>query len=127
MREIKFRAWDTITNTMLNWEELSSQQNNLDLATLNVSRYEDSNLKFMQYTGLKDKNGVEIFEGDIVQHHDHLEAVYGIVSWDEEEAAFTPGVGLMSENKSWLEVIGNIYENPELLEAEPLKISERNE
>ena len=118
MREIKFRFWNITGKTLF----YNTQEDDLGWLIAHPKNYHA-----MQYTGLKDKNGVEIYEGDIVQHHDHLEAVYGIVSWDEEEAAFTPGVGLMSENKSWLEVIGNIYENPELLEAEPLEISERNE
>ncbi|MGJ1007346.1 YopX family protein [Enterococcus gallinarum] len=74
----------------------------------------------MQSTGLKDKNGVEIFEGDIVRWHD-------VVTWDYS-VTFKDGVFCISDDPSSnfyhlkedingkFEVIGNIYENPELLE-----------
>ena len=83
-------------------------------------------LVLMQSTGLKDKNGMEIFEGDILA----VEADDGViilkVSWDDEHALFviktkkfneeTALVELVDDNSYPFEVIGNIYENPELLE-----------
>ena len=71
-----------------------------------------------QYTGLTDKNDTKIFEGDIVYVPDEEEA--GVVAWDDESARFTielPGLLIDFENYSaiYMEVIGNIYDNPELI------------
>lgn len=74
-----------------------------------------------QYTGLTDKNGVKIFEGDIVYVPDEEEA--GVVAWDDESARFTIELtGLLIDFDNYLaiymEVIGNIYDNPELIGGE---------
>ncbi len=76
-----------------------------------------------QYTGLKDKNGKKIYEGDVISTSD---GEY-IVKWDEEEAQLVmistgPGTSIVKEF-NWFdaahgEVIGNIHDNPELVEAD---------
>lgn len=78
-----------------------------------------------QYTGLHDKNGKEIYEGDIVV--DKEDEVMGEITWNEEEASFYFSIlyenGTYEEEKlndwaSVLEVIGNITDNPKLLGGE---------
>lgn len=68
----------------------------------------------MQYTGLKDRNGKEIWEGDI-GYDDHLEC-YGIVTFDD--GAFNYEWENICEllSEKYIEIVGNIYDNPELLE-----------
>ena len=77
----------------------------------------------MQSTGLKDKNGKEIFEGDILYGYAG-EDFWEIVEFDTEEGKWIRkdiwynSKLCLSENNEFMEIVGNIYENPELLEAE---------
>ena len=118
MREIKFRAWHKVEKKMSKpfglGEEIVRDKNDEYLGLV----YEDD-LIIMQYTGLKDKNGREIYEGDIVRFKDGLIAK---VEFDPEFGAFVvvsedDVVPLYRLMRLEPEVIGNIYENPELLEG----------
>ena len=117
MREIKFRFWDKIDKKML--YDYTLEEANINLAKIEpLNEYEI----MMQYTGLKDKNGKEIYEGDIL-HSDksELEHVY-IIEWSNKDdycgfVTVSKKYGLRTFlNKDFKnsEVIGNIYENPEL-------------
>ena len=112
MREIKFRAWDNYS--MLLWEWLDTSLNCVWTA-INAQQYDNPEPILMQYTGLKDRNGKEIYEGDIIK-----EDYYLIVSWRNLESCwgFTNGDVFSDFYMNGTEVIGNIYENPELLEGD---------
>lgn len=114
MREIKFRMWIDYDKKMISWNELC--QLNLQ----NVFRLPSNRKYLMQYTGLKDKNGVEIYEGDIVNIV--LEENINIV---EKAVIEYHGAGFYGVTNSdmweldgyqYIEILGNIYDNPELLE-----------
>lgn len=142
MREIKFRAWDKTENKMMGWEELCDEDKNGSGDGEHLVDYFNavfSNVEpLMQYTGLKDKNGKEIYEGDVLMSE--ADEGIAVVSYNADMARFeieifaydiftgenseevesdTLSVVDSYEFRDWngAEVIGNIYENPDLLKG----------
>ncbi|WP_069839646.1 YopX family protein [Bacillus sp. F56] len=129
MREIKFRVWDIVWKKMLTHEDLwDAPFNELFISTPDQRPY-----NIMQYTGLKDRNGREIYEGDILQISNkenkdyHMEVLwtgqgfgYKIIRNETKRSGYIVGHhserGLNFYNGA-SEVIGNIYEDPQLLEG----------
>ena len=76
-----------------------------------------------QYTGLNDKNRKKIFEGDIVSGFFNHEKIVGYIFYGSDASFFIQRDGLfgigLNNASDWLEVIGNIHDNPELLEVTP--------
>jgi len=115
MREIKFRAWREKDRTML-YSGQESEYDSLVFWTQGdwsmFTGFFREGLEIMQYTGLKDKNGKEIYECDVVE----VEGGVGVIEWDEHDLAWDLRGAYMPITRSGSpKVIGNIYENPELL------------
>lgn len=118
----KFRAWDKETQTMKGMAEIYRNRNQeIEL------RPRDKNIILMQSTGLFDKNGKEIYEGDAVQFEDCYESsdfLYintGIIEWCQGGFHITNRHSVTMEDLLFeelldVEIIGNIYANQELLE-----------
>lgn len=127
----KYRAWDRARNEM-NYKIMVG---NCDLSDRNWTcpiiwieekkrwlSFDDDYKCIMQSTGLRDKNGKEVFVGDIIKctrgclHEVYIEKEYGGTYFGGMPAVYLKGLG---EGYAWTEreeIIGNVYENPELLE-----------
>lgn len=119
MREIKFRAYVKFLREMHEVREMIFDK---DTVMIDAYQYglDKDDAPVMQYTGLTDKNGVEIYEGDIVKKNDDKFAKSGVVSFihgcwmvasEDKERYFN-----LHWHLSQVEVIGNVHQNPELLE-----------
>lgn len=132
-REIKFRAWDDAYKYMNykvlvgiygDWEKIKDDKNYTACAMwiepdkvdykcephwTNFEPYH-KNIHLMQYTGLKDKNGVDVYEGDLLKSYYDKP---GIVKWNDEIGAFQiKGIPSQTMKRCHeMEIIGNIYEN----------------
>jgi len=139
-REIKFRAWDTVQKKFL--DEIPPEKYMLDTTDWaypdedylmvypsNPLDTFDGRIIYQQYTGLMDKNNKEIFEGDIIENHNFIgvcEFLDGRYYLREIKAKIpmfcTDDINTFSHRiigaLCWDTVIGNIFENPELLENE---------
>ena len=151
-REIKFRAWDKDNEIMIYSDNCDFDntafivtKTGLQFYYIDTDRYlQEANTVNMQYTGLKDKNGKEIYKGDILKvktgwymsdkensKHKFNNSIKGTTYWSVEHKVFSHQVGfrvygidrrfnkLLTPNtiiNNDVEVVGNIYENSELLE-----------
>ena len=132
-REIKFKVWCKENEQFIQFNKMGFSEDGSLWYVQGVDENEEetdlpyfenqNDWELMQYTGLKDRNGVEIYEGDIVQYfrNELAEIIFqnggvdirGLSSMDREP---------LQSRLGFMEVLGNIYENPELLERE----TERN-
>ena len=121
MRELKFRAWSKSEKKMI-YNIQNEFEERIELGMDCFSDYlKNDDFIVEQYTGLKDKNGKMIYEGDIVKMPDWaVEPKYKKVSFVKLSCGFEPFVNgcfeCVSPDSEEVEVIGNIHENPELLE-----------
>jgi uncharacterized phage protein (TIGR01671 family) len=112
-REIKFRAWDgELMTGSLTLQEIVTDDTDFRQFWFDFKAV-------MQFTGLHDKNGREIYEGDIVSWRRDDETYTHSIRWSEAFACFDFPMTVVQQMPQFyeLEVVGNIYENPELLEG----------
>lgn len=109
MREIKFRVWDHLEKEMLFPETVTPSIVDLQGGSL------------MQFTGLIDKNGKEIYQGDVIEANDVYGKYIGVIEWWNDRWVLEYE-GHQDKSKQYQSlmtvkgaVIGNIYENPDLL------------
>ena len=121
MREFKFRAYDKKDNEMF-YSSMYQDKTSMAYGLGNfLSECGDIEDTLMQYTGLKDKNGIDVYEGDVVKTKNSLyKVIYDkCCFWGIDEMGKYP----IYQTKHYVmedeifEVIGNIYENPELLKV----------
>lgn len=134
---IKFRVWDKEEKKMHKVKTIEFSRRGariIHLAEVNSNGKGDhkrwySSVELMQSTGLKDKNGVEIYEGDIVEFkypYDKRIKTKGVIVRDDNKACFGISMEETTEQyelyritaENYLTVIGNVHQNPELLEDE---------
>ena len=134
MRPIKYRAWDKRRKRMVEVTSINFRDGTIQGETRHavnrVVYLED--IVLMQYTGLKDKNGKEIYEGDLLNMHYRNESVekgkvvtvkmgmtYDSDGWEHGRTyGWVAGDNSLADVAPYAEVLGNIYENPEILEEE---------
>lgn len=148
MREIKFRAWDDVTSKMYHTGEEDMMHFYFNSNGMVVDSFENTkipfednlyddvitetleHLEYMQYTGLKDKNGTEIYDGDYIRYSmrtingsiythvcrvfQHESGTWRIEGYHEDNHSYETK-GTVYATHLICEVIGNIYENPELV------------
>ncbi|PER25407.1 YopX family protein [Bacillus cereus] len=131
MREIKFRTWDNVKDRMYYAGEEDDVVFHLEsngIIATDITEDEEEfrtlhHLKYMQYTGLKDSKGNEIYEGDIVKINNH--PFQGSIDIDgnyvvefNELMELSCGGWYLHRMRHWAEVIGNKFENKNLLKGE---------
>lgn len=119
MRDFKFRAWSLDENKMFSHDEHMELGFSIGYDDL-INHHNNKDFPLMQYVGKKDTKHIEIYEGDIIRANiiEWTLATMGEIVYDEEHSCYS------SKNEAGLtqllkldrfEIIGNIYENPELL------------
>ena len=126
MKEIKFRAWDKKIQQFIDAKEIVINDGKVFRNWQDYEDYipDDNTIELVWFTGLVDKAGTDIFEGDIIQCTNHSVKKNGLVMMEQGMWNWEYKLGAVS----WLwdvigrwkgTVIGNRFENPELLKEEP--------
>lgn len=124
-----FRAWLKPEQRMVDVYEMTFMDDKITIISTDMNFYINDEFELMQSTGLKDKHGKEIYEGDIVKYNLGRNIFTDIVDYDKDFAGFgvrdADADTIFTFGELWadielrsLEVVGNKYEHPELLRGE---------
>ena len=126
MKEFKMKAWLKKEKKMVaiigidfNYEYIRyTEDGNLFNSDYKVAEFKD--IELLQFTGLKDNGGQELYEADVIKFNDGIDDIYGLISYDDEDGTYRVSYENITEHLSDregdFEIVGNIFENPDLHE-----------
>ena len=126
MKEFKMKAWLKKENKMvaiigidLNYQYIRyTDDGNLFKDDYKIADFKD--IELLQFTGTKDKAGQELYEADVILFNDGIDDIYGLISYDDEDGTYRVSyeniTEHLSEREGDFEIVGNIFENPDLHE-----------
>ena len=126
MKEFKMKAWLKKEKKMVaiigidfNYEYIRyTEDGNLFNENYKTVTFKD--IELLQFSGAKDKAGQELYEADVIKFNDGIDDIYGLISYDDEDATYRVSYENITEHLSDLEgdfeIVGNIFENPYLHE-----------
>ena len=126
MKEFKMKAWlkrekkiVAIIGIDFNYEYIRYTEDS-NLFNENYKTAEFKDIELLQFTGLKDNGGQELYEADVIKFNDGIDDIYGLISYDDEDGAYRVSyeniTEHLSEREGDFEIVGNIFENPQLHE-----------
>ena len=126
MKEFKMKPWLKKENKMVNiigidfsYEYIKYTEDN-NLFNENYKTAEFKDIELLQFTGLKDNGGQELYEADVIKFNDGIDDIYGLISYDDEDGTYRVSYENITEHLSDregdFEIVGNIFENPDLHE-----------
>lgn len=126
MKELKIKAWLKKEKKMVaiigidfNYEYIRYTEDD-NLFNENYKTAEFKNIELLQFTGLKDNGGQELYEADVIKFNDGIDDIYGLISYDDEDGTYRVSyeniTEHLSEREGDFEIVGNIFKNPDLHE-----------
>ena len=126
MKEFKMKAWLKKEKKMVaiigidfNYEYIRYTENG-NLFNENYKTAEFKDIELLQFSGAKDKAGQKLYEADVIKFNDGIDDIYGLISYDDEDGSYRVSYENITEHLSNLEgdfeIVGNIFENPDLHE-----------
>ena len=126
MKELKIKAWlkkekkrVAIIGIDFNYEYIRYTEDD-NLFNENYKTAEFKDIELLQFSGAKDKAGQELYEADVIKFNDGIDDIYGLISYDDEDGTYRVSyeniTEHLSEREGDFEIVGNIFENPDLHE-----------